>query len=396
MDKAARRRAGIEQDDCWTGWVRLSSDRRNGVVGSGIFCAVGRVGCCCASSSARVVRGGSSRVPSLSLTLRARSRQRDVVAGQAFIRGYVPEVHNVARSVLASGSDQGPERDYVYSAGEGRAMSGGLAKKAVAFLLLLAVAVLALGVGVALYVARSRVSASKEVLEMLPRVEKAAGAGAFLEDEDGDPPSPDVSPPREEEGTSSADDDDDLIVLSDGEDDATEDLICFGGDEDNAGEPPVDDGQPHPTDSSDEDPAESPVDDSPLLPPLDLAIVAPPSEETAAVADGLFLPHAPNPWGVPASAASESPEAPALLPVAGWPMQEETPFATPMSSPVASPRRALTRLDAETDVTGRRWTPVDLALVMQLRPGFGAGAELAWMVQLLMGVWAWIGVLVVR
>ena len=365
-----------------------------------------------------VVRTGFHRCQT-HLSIIARSSERDVVAGQtfSFIRGYVPEVQNVARRsvVWASGSDQGPERNDVYSsAGEGRTRttSGGLAKKAVvAFLLWLAVAVLlALGVGVALYVARSRVSeASREMLEMLPRVEKAvdagAGTGALLEDEDGDPPSPDVLPPREEEGTGSADnDDDDLIVLSDtdDDDDATEDLIYFGGDEGKDGEPPVDDGQPRSIDSSDEDAAESPEDDIPLLPPLDLAIVAPPSEETAAVADdGLFLPHAPtNPWGVPASAASESPEAPALLlPVAG--SQEETPFATPMSSPVASPRRAaLTRLlDAETDasVTGRRrWTPLDLALVMQLRPGFGAGAELAWMVQLLMGVWAWIGVLVLR
>jgi len=36
----------------------------------------------------------------------------------------------------------------------------------------------------------------------------------------------------------------------------------------------------------------------------------------------------------------------------------------------------------------------DLALALQLRPGFGAGADAAWLVRFMMGIFGWFTVLV--
>src|SRR5262249_52800087 len=99
----------------------------------------------------------------------------------------------------------------------------------------------------------------------------------------------------------------------------------------------------------------------------------------------------PGPWVLPS--ASESPS---LLPLpiddAPGSSAEETPFTTPISSP----SQELVRLDNESGVPERRWTAMDLVLMMQYRPGLGVGAEFAWMVRLLTGVFGWISMLLIR
>ncbi|KIY49696.1 hypothetical protein FISHEDRAFT_10859, partial [Fistulina hepatica ATCC 64428] len=42
---------------------------------------------------------------------------------------------------------------------------------------------------------------------------------------------------------------------------------------------------------------------------------------------------------------------------------------------------------------GRKRSPIDVALAMQLRPGLGDGAESAWLVRFLMAFFGWLGVL---
>ncbi|KAJ7065032.1 hypothetical protein C8F01DRAFT_1129192 [Mycena amicta] len=61
------------------------------------------------------------------------------------------------------------------------------------------------------------------------------------------------------------------------------------------------------------------------------------------------------------------------------------------SVPKASQNRAVTSLAA---AFARTRSPLDAALAMQLRPGFGVGADGAWLVRFLMSFFGWLGVLV--
>ncbi|KAJ7216324.1 hypothetical protein GGX14DRAFT_495987 [Mycena pura] len=42
----------------------------------------------------------------------------------------------------------------------------------------------------------------------------------------------------------------------------------------------------------------------------------------------------------------------------------------------------------------RRRSPLDAALAMQLRPGFGVGSDGAWLVRFLMSFFGWLAVLI--
>jgi hypothetical protein len=90
------------------------------------------------------------------------------------------------------------------------------------------------------------------------------------------------------------------------------------------------------------------------------------------------LPPNPPPWSVQATVSPSS-----YIPPGAYPYEPE-----PMPLPdveVPAGRRAFREPTSE----------IDIALALQMRPGFGPGADAAWLVRFIMGMFGWLSVFVV-